>query len=70
MGPGTTYGISRQVYWNDVLVVSNVTQISGRKWGKFENYHYMIDSSVLGVEGTAQLMAQIVRAFEAAQSKQ
>ena len=43
---------------------------SGRKWGKFENYHYMIDSSVLGVEGTAQLMAQIVRTFEAAQNKQ
>lgn len=36
---------------------------TGKKWGKHENYHLAIDSSVLGVEGTAQLLAQAVRAF-------
>ena len=36
---------------------------TGKKWGKHDNYHLAIDSSVLGVEGTAQLLAAAVRAF-------
>jgi cytidylate kinase len=36
---------------------------TGKKWGKHDNYHLAIDSAVLGVEGTAQLLAQAVRAF-------
>lgn len=38
---------------------------TGKKWGKFENYHFMIDSSVLGVEGTAQMLAQMVKIYAA-----
>ena len=36
---------------------------TGKKWGKHDNYHLAIDSSVLGIEGTAQLLAVAVRAF-------
>ena len=36
-GPGTNYGIAKQVYQNDVLVVSHVTDFSGRKWGKVQD---------------------------------
>ena len=36
---------------------------TGKKWGKHENYHLAVDSSVLGIEGTAQLLAAAVRAF-------
>lgn len=33
---------------------------SGAKWGMPQNYHMCIDSSLLGVEGTAQLIADIL----------
>ncbi|MBE6629216.1 MAG: cytidylate kinase-like family protein [Ruminococcaceae bacterium] len=36
---------------------------TGKKWGKHDNYHLAVDSSLLGVEGTAQLLAQVVRAY-------
>lgn len=36
---------------------------TGKKWGKFENYHMMVDSSILGIEGTAQMMAQMVQFY-------
>ena len=36
---------------------------TGKKWGKFDNYHLSIDSSLLGVEGTAQVIADIVRVY-------
>ena len=35
---------------------------TGKKWGSPENYQIMIDSSVLGVEGTAQALAAIIKA--------
>ena len=34
---------------------------TGKKWGSPENYQIMIDSSVLGVEGTAQALAAIIK---------
>ena len=34
---------------------------TGRKWGSFENYHVSINSSVLGVEKTAQMIAAMAR---------
>ncbi|MBQ8696427.1 MAG: cytidylate kinase-like family protein [Clostridia bacterium] len=34
---------------------------SGAKWGMHQNYHLCIDSSLLGVEGTAQLIADILK---------
>jgi cytidylate kinase len=34
---------------------------TGKKWGSPENYHIMMDSSVLGIEGTAQALAEIIR---------
>ena len=34
---------------------------TGKKWGSPENYHIMMDSSVLGIEGTAQALANIIR---------
>jgi cytidylate kinase len=36
---------------------------TGKKWGKYENYHMSLDSSLLGVEGTAQMIAQLVRIY-------
>lgn len=37
---------------------------TGKKWGKQENYHLMIDSSALGVEGTAQVIAATALSWE------
>ncbi len=37
---------------------------TGRKWGDPENYHLMIDSSAVGIEGAARLIADAVRAKE------
>ena len=34
---------------------------TGKKWGSPENYHIMMDSSVLGIEGTAQALAAIIK---------
>lgn len=42
-GPGTNYGIAKQVYQNDVLVVSHVTQLSGRNWGKVQDGWICLD---------------------------
>ena len=36
---------------------------TGKKWGKPENYHLSIDSSLLGVEGAAQAIAQIAKLY-------
>ena len=34
---------------------------TGRKWGAFENYHLSINSSILGIEKTAQTIAAMAR---------
>ena len=34
---------------------------TGNKWGKYDNYHIAINSAVLGIEGTAQLIADLAR---------
>ena len=36
---------------------------TGRKWGKFDNYHLSIDSTLLGVEGSAQMIADIAKIY-------
>ena len=36
---------------------------TGRKWGKFDNYHLSIDSSLLGIEGSAQMIADIAKIY-------
>ena len=36
---------------------------TGRKWGQVQNYDLCIDSSVLGIEETARLIAEVARAF-------
>ena len=36
---------------------------TGKKWGKFENYHMSLNSSLLGVEGTAQMIAQLIKIY-------
>lgn len=36
-GPGTIYGIAKQVYCNDHLLVSHVTTLSNRSWGKVQD---------------------------------
>ncbi len=33
---------------------------SSKKWGDFRSYHYCLDSSVLGIDGTAALIRQII----------
>jgi cytidylate kinase len=37
---------------------------TGKKWGKFENYHMSLDSSLLGVEGTAQMMMRLIEIYD------
>ena len=34
---------------------------TGGRWGDFENYHLMLDTSVLGTDKTAEIIAQYVR---------
>ncbi len=36
---------------------------TGRKWGKYDNYHLSLDSSLLGIEGSAQMIADIARLY-------
>lgn len=36
---------------------------TGQKWGKYDNYHMSVDSSLLGIEGTAKLIAQFAEDF-------
>ena len=36
---------------------------TGKKWGKFDNYHLSFDSSLLGIEGTARAIVDIVRVY-------
>ena len=36
---------------------------TGKKWGRCENYHFSIDSELLGIEGTSQMIADIVRRY-------
>ena len=45
--------------------VSYYNFYTGKKWGKFENYHMSLDSSLLGVEGTAQMIAQLIKIYTA-----
>lgn len=34
---------------------------TGNKWGRYENYDIMLDSSVMGIEGSAKLIADAAR---------
>ena len=34
---------------------------TGKKWGKYDNYHMALDSHALGIEGTARLLAAAAR---------
>lgn len=36
---------------------------TGKKWGKYENYHMSLDSSLLGIEGTAQMIVQLINIY-------
>lgn len=36
---------------------------TGQKWGKYDNYHMSLDSSLLGIDGTAKLIAQFAEDF-------
>lgn len=47
-GPGTNYGISKQVYRDNVLVVSHVTQHSNRQWGKVQDGWICLDYTDFG----------------------
>ena len=34
---------------------------TGQKWGRYENYDLLIDSTIMGIEGTAQLIADAAK---------
>ena len=34
---------------------------TGKKWGKYDNYHISVDSTLLGIDGTAQMLADIAK---------
>lgn len=36
---------------------------TGKKWGKFDNYHLSVDSSLLGIEGSARMIADIAKIY-------
>ena len=36
---------------------------TGRKWGRSDNYHLLIDSTLLGIEGSAQMIADAARIY-------
>lgn len=38
---------------------------TGHRWSDLSQYHYVLDSSVLGPDGTVELLAQIIRMKEA-----
>ncbi len=38
---------------------------TGGKWGKYDNYHIAINSSKLGIEGTAMLIADMAKRYMA-----
>ncbi|HOO29235.1 MAG TPA: cytidylate kinase-like family protein [Lachnospiraceae bacterium] len=40
---------------------------SSKKWGLSESYHMSIDSSVLGIDGTVELIMQFIQDFEKGQ---
>ena len=42
-GPGTNYGIAKQVYQNDILVLSHVTYLLNTKWGKVQDGWICLD---------------------------
>lgn len=42
-GPGTTYGIAKQVYRNDLLIVSHVTKFTNMTWGKVQDGWICLD---------------------------
>ena len=42
-GPGTNYGISKQVRRNDTLLLSHVTQLTNMKWGKVQDGWICLD---------------------------
>lgn len=33
---------------------------TGKKWGKFDNYHLSLNTSVLGIDGTAKIIAEYI----------
>lgn len=50
---------------NDKRRVNYYNFYTGRKWGKFDNYHMSVDSTLLGVDGTAKMIADIVKIYQA-----
>ena len=36
---------------------------TGNKWGKYDNYDIAINSSTLGIEGTAEMLASCIQSF-------
>ncbi len=36
---------------------------TGGKWGKFDNYHLSLNTSVLGIEGSAKIIAEFVKGW-------
>ena len=37
---------------------------TGKRWGRFENYHLAINTSVLGIEGTARVIANFINSMK------
>ncbi len=37
---------------------------TGKKWGKFDNYHLSLNTSVLGIDGSARIIAEFVKNIE------
>ncbi len=37
---------------------------TGKKWGKFDNYQLALNTSVLGIDGSAKIIAEFVKSIE------
>ena len=48
---------------NDKRRINYYNFYTGRKWGKFDNYNLSVDSSLLGIEGTARMIADIAKIY-------
>jgi cytidylate kinase len=53
-------GIKKRIQKADKERASYYNFYTGKGWGDPKNYHFNIDSSVLGVEGTSRLIKTIM----------
>lgn len=49
---------------NDKRRINYYNFYTGGKWGKCDSYHLTVNTAFLGIEGTAQMLAEVVRSYQ------